>query len=184
MFRKNEQVGAAIEWVFFLFLFASQRVNKNRSSTLHGMMFLFHTCRDVFLLTNTLQRLEANDHENTSFVQSEKQTIVLHTVNLSMYGDKAALEIIRIWTLWYRFAFALSKARMRNKVHLKYHGIQRVEYLVLQTFSARDASEFNVCEEQFVSSSLMFTSTCTKKKISSNSSSRRCTCTGNKTSNS
>ena len=164
MFRKNEQVGAAIEWVFFLFLFASQRVNKNRSSTLHGMMFLFHTCRDVFLLTNTLQRLEANDRENTSFVQSEKQTIVLHTVNLSMYGDKGAFEIIRIWSLWYRFAFALSKACMRNKVHLKYHEIQRVEYLVLQTFSARDASEFNVYEEQFVSSSLMFTSTCTKKK--------------------
>ena len=80
----------------FFFFFASQRVNKNRSSTLHGMMFLFRICRDVFLLTNTLQRLEANDRENTSFVQSEKQTIVLHTVNLSMYGDKAALEIIRI----------------------------------------------------------------------------------------
>ena len=60
------------------------------------MMFLFHTCRDVFLLTNTLQRLEANDREYTSFVQSEKQTIVLHTVNLSMYGDKGAFEIIRI----------------------------------------------------------------------------------------
>ena len=36
-----------------------QRMNKNRSSTFHSMMFLFHPYRYFFLLTDTFQRLEA-----------------------------------------------------------------------------------------------------------------------------
>ena len=61
------------------FFDASQRLNKNRSSTFHGMMFLFH----MFLeMTDKFQRMEANDCENTSFVQSETRTKVLHNVNL------------------------------------------------------------------------------------------------------
>ena len=64
---------------------ASQLVNKNRSSTFHGMMFLFHTYWDFFSLTDTFQRLEANDRGNTSLVRSETRTIVLRSVNLPLY---------------------------------------------------------------------------------------------------
>ena len=32
--------------------------NKNCSSTFHNMMFLFHTYKDFFLMTNTFQRLD------------------------------------------------------------------------------------------------------------------------------
>ena len=47
------------------FFDASQRLNKNRSSTFHGMMFLFH----MFLeMTDKFQRMEANHCENASFV--------------------------------------------------------------------------------------------------------------------
>ena len=64
---------------------ASQLVNKNRSSTFHGMMFLFHTYWDFFSLTDTFQRMEANDRGNTSLVRSETRTIVLRSVNLPLY---------------------------------------------------------------------------------------------------
>ena len=40
------------------FFYASRRVNKNRSSTFYGMMFLFYTNWDFFT-TDTFQRLEA-----------------------------------------------------------------------------------------------------------------------------
>ena len=61
------------------FFYASQRLNKNRLSTFHDMMFLFH----MFLeMTDKFQRMEVNDCENTSFVQSETRTKVLHNVNL------------------------------------------------------------------------------------------------------
>ena len=47
------------------FFYASQRLNKNRLSTFHDMMFLFH----MFLeMTDKFQRMEVNDCENTSFV--------------------------------------------------------------------------------------------------------------------
>ena len=42
--KKNQQVRAAKKWVFD----ASQRVNKNRSSTFHDMMLLFHKYWDFF----------------------------------------------------------------------------------------------------------------------------------------
>ena len=32
--------------------------NKDCSSTFHNMMFLFHTYKDFFLITNTFQRLD------------------------------------------------------------------------------------------------------------------------------
>ena len=41
------------------FFDATQRLNKNCSSTFHGVMFLFHTYWDFFLLTDTFQGLEA-----------------------------------------------------------------------------------------------------------------------------
>ena len=53
-------------------------------SMVHGMVFLCHTYSDFLILTDTFQRLEANDCDNTSFVQSETRTLVLHSVNLSM----------------------------------------------------------------------------------------------------
>ena len=56
------------------FFDASQLVNKNRWSTFHGPMFLFYAYWDFLSLTDTIQRLEANDCENTSFVQPETRT--------------------------------------------------------------------------------------------------------------
>ena len=74
--KKKKWLRTATEWVFFD---ASQRLNKNRSSTFHGMMFLFH----MFLeMNDKFQRMEANDCENTSFVQSETRTKELHNINL------------------------------------------------------------------------------------------------------
>ena len=74
--KKKKWLRTATEWVFF---YASQRLNKNRLSTFHDMMFLFH----MFLeMTDKFQRMEVNDCENTSFVQSETRTKVLHNVNL------------------------------------------------------------------------------------------------------
>lgn len=50
--HKNERVSAVNEWGFY----AKERVNKNRSSTLHGVIILFHTYWDCFLLADTFQR--------------------------------------------------------------------------------------------------------------------------------
>ena len=62
-FKKKKMIENSYRVSFFFD--ASQRLNKNRSSTFHGMMFLFH----MFLeMTDKFQRMEANDCENTSFV--------------------------------------------------------------------------------------------------------------------
>ena len=59
-------------------------MNKNHSSIFHSMMFLFHT--KIYTV-----KYKANDCENTLFVQSETQTTVLHSVNLSIYEIKTLL---------------------------------------------------------------------------------------------
>ena len=81
-------------------------MNKNRWSFFHGMMFLFHTYWDFLSLIDTFQGLEANDCENTSFVQSETRKIVLHGVNLSMYEIKhfvvqISMNVILFFSIFY-----------------------------------------------------------------------------------
>ena len=53
-----------------------QQVNKNHSSTFHGIMFSFRTFCDFFHIS--IQRLKENDYENTLFVQLETRMIALH----------------------------------------------------------------------------------------------------------
>ena len=69
-------------------------------------MFLIYTYWDFLLLTDTFQGLEANNCENTSFVQSETRKIVLHGVNLSMYEIKHFVSLYRfLWTLYCFLAY-------------------------------------------------------------------------------
>ena len=63
------------------------------------MMFLFH----MFLeMTDKFQRMEVNDCENTSFVQSETRTKVLHNVNLYMFElEKKKKKIVVHYSRWW-----------------------------------------------------------------------------------
>ena len=64
-------------------------------------MFLFHT--KIYSV-----KYEANDCENTSFVHSETRTIILHTVNPSLYENKTLITSwVAITTT--RSALAVSK---------------------------------------------------------------------------
>ena len=77
------------------------------------MMFLLHTYLDLFLLTDTFQRLEANVCENTSFFQLETRTIVLHSANLNMY------EITSSFHMNYRTELMRNLALLKEKKTLQ-----------------------------------------------------------------
>ena len=64
------------------------------------MILCFHFIHMIFFHVS-IQRLDANDCENTSFVQSETLTIVLHNENHSMYEIKKILRaILDPWDPW------------------------------------------------------------------------------------
>ena len=63
LFMSCDALKKTNEWVSLM-----HRVNKSRSSTFHGMMFLFDTNLDFSQLNS---KIGANENETTSFVQSE-----------------------------------------------------------------------------------------------------------------
>ena len=68
------------------FFDATQRLNKNCSSTFHGVMFLFHTYWDFFLLTDIFQGLEAiccPPLWSTTFVSLIWQTMYFRSLSFS-----------------------------------------------------------------------------------------------------
>ena len=83
MHQKNELVSAANEWFFFIHCNEWPKVVP---ALLMVWCFYF---KHSHIFHIWIRRLEANDCENTSFVQSETQMIILRSVNLSMYGIKS-----------------------------------------------------------------------------------------------
>ena len=63
LFMSCDALKKTNEWVSLM-----HRMNKSRSSTFHGMMFLFDTNLDFSQLNS---KIGANENETTSFVQSE-----------------------------------------------------------------------------------------------------------------
>ena len=61
-----------------------QRVTKNHSCALSMIWCFYFIHTEIYTF-----KYEANDCENTSFVQSETRTIGFHKVNLSVYGVKS-----------------------------------------------------------------------------------------------
>ena len=61
-----------------------QRVTKNHSCALSMILCFYFIHTEIYTF-----KYEANDCENTSFVQSETRTIGFHKVNLSVYGVKS-----------------------------------------------------------------------------------------------
>ena len=51
-------------------------------------------------MTDKFQRMEENDCENTSFVQSETRTKVLHNVNLYMFELEKKKKKIVVHSRW------------------------------------------------------------------------------------
>ena len=86
------------------FVVASHWVKKNRSSTNHGMMFLFQTCICWVIFYISIQRLEVNDCENKSFIQLKVQMKVLHSVNLSMYEINVSTVLKTSTKIWFNRA--------------------------------------------------------------------------------
>ena len=76
------------------FFYAKQRVNKNRSSIFHGVMFLFHTYWDFFLLKAT-RLLPSTAKYYRSYLRLDERCIFSRS--LSMYEiNYGTFNVLRI----------------------------------------------------------------------------------------
>ena len=77
------------QWTSEFFMHFSKWI-KNFSSAFHGIMFLFHTYWNLHCEVGWLTEIHC-------FIQSEAQTIVLHSINVSICEMKFTLWLAYLW---------------------------------------------------------------------------------------